>query len=184
MNKSIVIFKWNPAISSYPMLGLLETICQQDTEGNWSVWDHERIHAGDECFLLKVGCGATGIVKAGVITSEPYADEDWSGQGRQTYYVDFKENMMVNPDALPILDSTTLEDNITDFDWHGGHSGVVLDELQTTIFRCLWKAYLRDNAPLFQERRDLIKRRRMLNDQLYLAPKIWRQLATDTVKEK
>ena len=150
------------------------------TQGNWSVWDHERIHAGDECFLLKVGCGTTGIVKAGVITSEPYAGKDWSGRGRQTYYVDFEETVMINPDTLPILSGATLEDDITDFDWRGGHSGAVLDELQATIFRRLWKAYLRDNTALFQDRLALIAKRRMLNDQLYIAPKLWRQLCPET----
>ena len=176
MEKNIVIFKWNPAISSYTMLDFLIAIDRKETEGNWSVWDYDRIKKGDHCFLLKVGCGMTGIVKAGTITSAPYSSADWSGQGRKVYYVDFRETVMVNPDTLPILDSTTLEENIPDFDWRKGHSGVILDEMQASIFQRLWDGYLLQNVPVFQDRLERIASRGMDNDQLYIEPKKWREL--------
>ena len=157
-------------------MDFLFAILRQETEGNWSVWEHDRIHVGDECFLLKVGCGATGIVKAGVVTSAPYVSGDWSGHGRTIYYVDFESTVLVNPDTLPILDSTTLEENLPDFDWRGGHSGVVLDDTQATVLRRLWNGYLLENTTLFQSRFALIEQRKRHNDQLYVEPKLWKKL--------
>ena len=37
--------------------------------------------------MLKVGNGNTGIVMSGIIVSQPYKDEDWSGKGRDVRYV-------------------------------------------------------------------------------------------------
>ena len=183
MKKNVVIFKWNPAISSYMTVDFIMAILRKETQGDWSVWDHERIGKGDDCYLLKVGCGATGIVKAGRVTSVPYTGADWSGHGRVTYYVDFKETVMVNPDTLPILDSTTLEENIPDFDWRGGHSGVVLEEPQAEVFRRLWNGYLAENLALFTDRLERIASHGRHNDQLYVDPSLWRKLKIQEQKD-
>ena len=104
---SSVVLKWNPAFSSYSMLSYLYDLYnlnkQEISSFNWSVWDYEKIHAGDRYFWVKLGYGAVGIVSAGIITSEPYEGQDWSGKGRKTFYVDFEPEVMINPDTLPIL---------------------------------------------------------------------------------
>lgn len=113
-----------------------------DPNMNWSVWEHEKIRKGDLVYLLKVGYGTTGIVAKGKVTHKAYRDEDWSGKGRETYYVDFVALCMVSPDAAPILTSQRLEDNIADFDWRGGHSGMRLSSEQEARFNTLWNEYV------------------------------------------
>lgn len=147
---STVILKWNPSFSSYSMLHFLMDIRQSNlgvnVDFNWSVWDHEIIEDGDVFYLLKVGdYGQIGIVGRGVITSDPYPGEDWSGKGRQTFYVDFAPECLINPDVLPILDAATLSAKIPDFEWTGGHSGLVLNENQAIALDGLWKEYLAKN---------------------------------------
>ena len=166
-----VIFKWNPAISSNGMHQFLEEILDEDGMGDWSVRDHDRIHAGDTFYMLKVGKGQTGIVKRGVITTDPVADEDWSGQGRVTYYCDYEAQIMINPDTFSLLTSEQLRDAIPDFDWFGGPSGVVLGEEQAAKQEALWHKYLMSMMDEFRSRCELIDRRgNMVNDQIYIAP--------------
>ena len=116
-----VIFKWNPAFSSYSMMHYLNDLNYLREYGlfdyNWSVWDWQQIHEGDRFYMVKVGrYGQTGIVASGEITSDPYKDEDWSGKGRETYYVDFEPDVLLNPDALPILTCRELAAAIPDFE--------------------------------------------------------------------
>lgn len=165
-----VIFKWNPAISSFSMHQFLEEILDEDCRGDWSVWDHERIHAGDIFYMLKVGKGQTGIVKRGVITSDPVTDEDWSRQGKVTYYCDYEAEIMINPDTFSLLTSEQLQENIPDFDWFGGHSGVVLNDNQADKLEVLWHKYLMSMMNEFRSRFELMGRRdNMVNDQLCIA---------------
>ena len=143
---SSVVLKWNPAFSSYSMLSYLYDLYnlnkQEIGNFNWSVWDYEKIHAGDRYFWVKLGYGAVGIVSAGIITSEPYEGQDWSGKGRKTFYVDFEPEVMINPDTLPILTSTELSQAIPGFDWFKGHSGLVLDTPTAAQTEELWQRFL------------------------------------------
>ncbi|MBQ6962102.1 MAG: hypothetical protein IJP79_00130 [Paludibacteraceae bacterium] len=150
-----VILKWNPAFSSYSMsqyLGeLYNLVNYHEYDFNWSVWDYDKIHAGDRYYWVKLGYGQTGIVSSGTITSDPYQGEDWSGKGRKTYYVDFEPDVMINPDTLPILTSQELSNEMPDFDWSKGHSGVVLNEQQSTSVEILWKNFIERNQTLWQK---------------------------------
>jgi len=140
---SQVILKWNPAISSYTMERyLMELRMLNEGYGvpfNWSVHDHDKIHKNDRYYLLKLGYGQQGIVSTGTITSEPYRDEDWSGKGRETYYVNLRPDMMLNPDAMPILTSEELTRNVKgEFNWYKGHSGIVLTTEEAEEVGFLW----------------------------------------------
>ena len=146
-----VIFKWNPAFSSYSMMHYLNDLNYLREYGlfdyNWSVWDWQQIHEGDRFYMVKVGrYGQTGIVASGEITSDPYKDEDWSGKGRETYYVDFLPDVLINPDALPILTCRELAAAIPDFEWDRGHSGLVLTDEQAARLDILWQEFLQRNA--------------------------------------
>ena len=169
-----VIFKWNPAFSSYSMMHYLFDIRtlnldQHQHPFNWSVWDYEQINEGDKFFWLKVGqYGQTGIVGAGIITSEPYTGEDWSGKGRKTYYVDYLPQLLINPDALPILTADELAAAIPDFEWTGGHSGLVLTDAQAARLDALWADFLARNAADFAHAAALPRGDR---DLLYQSPK-------------
>ncbi|MCM1378401.1 MAG: hypothetical protein NC097_08025 [Clostridium sp.] len=157
---SVVILKWNPGFSSYTMVRFLNHLEKcvfsngKDVGMNWSIWDYKRVHKEDKFYMLKVGYGQTGIVAAGTITSEPYADEDWAWRNRPTQYCDFDYEVMINPDAYPLLDSTALLQGIPDFDWKGGHSGVVLTEEQGVKFEAMWKDYLQRQKEYFDKASD------------------------------
>ena len=167
-----VILKWNPAVSSYNLIRFLDDIAQEVHESDWSIWEHERVRSGDTFYMLKVGNGQTGIVMRGKIVSDPVTDEDWSGRGRRTFYCDYDAEIMLNPDAFRLLGSDALRDNIPGFDWTGGHAGVVLDERAAEVLDTMWNAYLRENLAEFRSRLELMARRGMLNDQLYIAPEL------------
>lgn len=117
--------------------------------------------------MLKVGLGICGIVAAGTIISDPQPGPDWSGRGRKVFYADYECDIMINPETLPILESRTLTEEIPDFDWNGGHSGVVLSAVQAEKLTRLFDQYLQENTALFEERLELIAKREMGNDQLY-----------------
>ncbi len=149
-----VILKWNPAVSSYQMLRYLQDLNEMATEqiaydSDWSVWENEKIHAGDRFYLIKLGVGQVGIVSSGVITSEPYLAPDWRKTDKKVYYVDYLPNIVINPDTLPILTSEALAKAIPDFDWFKGHSGMVLEDKQAEALEKLWKSYLATNKELF-----------------------------------
>lgn len=166
-----VILKWNPSFSSYPMIGYLELIygfakksyyrCGDSM--NWSVWDYDKINVGDRVFWVKVGYGQIGIVGSGVVTSEPYIDDDWSGKDRITYYVDFIPDVLLNPDTVPILTCEELQNEIPDFEWSKGHSGLVLNDEQAQKLDTLWKDFLQQHDDLFQE-----KMQNKYNEQVYI----------------
>ena len=151
-----VIFKWNPAFSSYNMhhylSDLIDMVTEYEPDYNWSVWDWKQIHEGDRFFWVKVGMyGQTGIVASGKITSEPYKDEDWSGRGREAYYVDFLPDVAINPDALPILTCEELAKAIPDFEWDKGHSGLVLTDEQAEKLEQVWEKFLKKNEAAFSD---------------------------------
>ena len=154
-HRNTVILKWNPSFSSYRvenyMLDLRGIIEGDDCYFNWSVWDYPKIHKGDCVYWVKSGYGQVGIVAKGTITSDPYKDEDWSGQGRETYYVDFIPEVMINPDTLPILTSEELSKEIPDFDWFKGHSGLVLSESQAEKLEHIWEKFIEKNHELFDK---------------------------------
>ncbi|MGN0834356.1 MAG: hypothetical protein ACI4QA_00810 [Candidatus Spyradosoma sp.] len=148
-----VIFKWNPAISSYRIgrfiYDMEESSSGEEPDYDWSVWDYEKIVPGDRFFWLKVGYGSVGIVGCGKIVSEPFEAEDWSGKGRRTFYVNFLPDVMINPAAMPILTLSELEREIPSFDWRKGHSGMILPPEAAEKLEALWSAFLTENAELF-----------------------------------
>lgn len=166
-----VILKWNPSFSSFQMSGyirLLQDFVAEDEyerfdSMNWSVWDYDKINVGDRVYWVKVGYGQIGIVGSGVVTSEPYRSEDWSGKGRITYYVDFIPDVLLNPDTVPILTCEKLQNEIPDFEWSKGHSGLVLNDEQAQKLDTLWKDFLQQHDDLFQE-----KMRKKSNEQVYI----------------
>ena len=137
---------WNPDISSVSLEAHNESIPDMLTGYfNWSVWEHERAGIGDHFFLVRCGEGNTGIVMSGVFDSKPYQAEDWSGKGRTTYYVDMVPNIIINPDAAPMISTEDLQKAIPSFDWTGGHSGRLLTEEQASALEELWAKYLDEN---------------------------------------
>lgn len=149
------VLMWDPSISSYKMEQFEEELIAIDsTHFNWSVWEHEKAHDGDRFFLVRVGTGNVGIVMSGFFISDPYEGEDWSGKGRETYYMDMEPDFMVHPEKASILTADVLMKEIPEFDWTGGHSGRLLDEDAAGKLEMLWADYLYANKNLFKSEND------------------------------
>ena len=145
---TIILF-WNPDISSYTIERLREDLSNYAHVGNWSVWEHDKAHKGDRFFMVRCGKGKTGICMSGRFRSEPYQDEDWSGKGREVYYMDLMADTVIDPDLLPILSTEVLSKIIPSFDWSGGHSGRVLPAKEAKKLERLWKKFLEQNDAIF-----------------------------------
>lgn len=152
--KTFILF-WNPAISSYKLDDFqreLEEMTDDYNNMNWSVWEHDKAHAGDRFFMVRCGNGKTGICMSGYFASDPYKGEDWSGKGRVTYYMDLEPDAMIHPDYLPILTTSELINAIPSFDWLGGHSGRLLEEKNAEKLEGLWKQFRDQHKDMFVQR--------------------------------
>lgn len=145
-NQHTFILMWNPSISSVTEDGFVESMVEM-FEGwfNWSVFEWEKAKMGDRFYLVRVGDGkGTGVVMAGVFGSQPYKSEDWSGRKRVVYYMDLYPNVVVNPKAFPVMTTDELERAVPDYQWRGGHSGIMLNtdqaqKLEAAFSVCLSK---------------------------------------------
>lgn len=151
---------WNPHFSSYTLErfhddfdfrdsfygSYLDSIFDCDRlplDFNWSVWEHEKAHEGDRFFFIRVGYEKpTGLVGWGSFTSEPYADEDWSGQGRPTFYMDMEFDSVVDPASDAILPTSALEKAIPEIVWRKGKAGVMVTPEVAGKIDALWREHL------------------------------------------
>ena len=137
------ILEWNPAISNYKDEYFKADIgCLEFGDFYWSVWEHDKARSGDNFYLIRCGEAPTGIVMRGFFTSAPYRGQDWSGRGREVYYMNLRPTFMVCPDhPKGILSTGLLEKAMPDFEWNGGHSGRELPGTYRKILDELWNDY-------------------------------------------
>lgn len=145
------ILFWNPEISSYTLERMRDDLEHWTHVNNWSVWQHDLAHKGDRFFMVRCGEGKTGICMSGRFRSEPYQDEDWSGKGREVYYMDLLADTVIDPDYLPILSTDELSKQIPSFDWTGGHSGRLLPEKDAEKLEEIWAGFLEQNKQIFNK---------------------------------
>lgn len=144
------ILFWNPSISSFKLSECREFLSVRPDyyDFNWSVWEHQKAAPGDRFYMIRCKnkpvpgqlnkwgkqlwepCidETTGICMAGKFKSNPWKGEDWSGKGRETFYVNLWIDHMADPDKCIIVPTAELMEAIPEFDWKGGHSGRVIDE--------------------------------------------------------
>lgn len=146
--KTFILY-WNPRISSFKdeeRSEFVEALRNgQSYDFNWSVWDWDKAHAGDRFFRIRCGMddpAQNGVIDSGYFVSDPYADEDWSGRGRKVYYAEMEFDSVIDFNHCPVLSSDKLELRIPHFDWHGGHSGRLLDEQSAAELESLWEQHL------------------------------------------
>ena len=140
------ILTWNPNISSVTLEDHRYGLENIFTEYfNWSIWDYKKVKNGDRFFLIAVGEGKTGVVMSGVFDSQPYEAEDWSGKGRQVYYIDMLPNVILDPENTTILSTKELSVAIPTFNWEGGHSGRMLSQEQAQQLETMWESFLNEN---------------------------------------
>lgn len=145
---TIILF-WNPGISSYTIKRLREDLTNYAHVGNWSVWEHDKAHKGDRFFMVRCGEGKTGICMSGRFCSEPYKGEDWTGKGREVYYMDLMADVVIDPDVCPILSTVELQSLIPDFKWDGGHSGRLLPAEEAEKLEDRWEEFLAEHEEIF-----------------------------------
>lgn len=147
------IMRWNPEISSHKIMDFENAMASFFDCGfyyEWSIHDYKDAHVGDNFFMIKVGQGNTGIVMAGIIDSEPFRDIDWSGQGREVWYVRMIPNCMIHPDNTAVLLTTEkLSQVIPGVDWGHGHSGEMLNNQQSKMLDALWRSHLVQTSALW-----------------------------------
>ena len=147
-----VVLMWNPEISSFKVDDFLNGLKDFDHfRLNWSVWEHEKVHQYNRFFMVRVGGDNTGIVMSGLIMSDPYKGKDWSGKGREVYYVDLRPSVMVNPDSSLLMTTEELSAHFPAFDWTGGHSGRVLSEEDSVKLMNLWELHQDEHLDKFND---------------------------------
>lgn len=149
---------WNPFFSSYKQdrflrdfgfqkpLDVLTDDFDWDRSPynfNWSIVEHEKAERGDRFIFIKVGYDKpTGIIGVGHFTSDPYLDEDWSGMGRKTYYVDMEWDAVINPTSDKILKTDVLTEAIPEINWTKGAAGVEVAPDLAEKIELVWKEHL------------------------------------------
>ena len=147
------LFLWNPKKWSWKTLE--QDIEQIDLTGRcserWSCGNTKSIQSGDRIFLLKVGTEPKGIVAAGFATSTPFYDRHWSGENRETLYIDVDFEVLLNADREPILTTEILKTGIlAKQNWKPMGSGSsikfeIIDELEAIWFNFLITQKIRNN---------------------------------------
>ena len=150
---------WNPYFSSYKTDRFLEDfefpegedVMLADDEHcflfpgdfNWSIYEHEKAHENDKFVFVKVGnAKPTGIVGVGYFRSDPYVDEDWSGQGRKVYYMDLEWEAVIKPMSDKILTAEVLAEAVPEVNWTGGHAGVEVSPEIAAKIEAVWNEHL------------------------------------------
>lgn len=151
---------WNPHFSSYKLEtfthdfnfegsvygDFLDNLFDSDrmpADFNWSVIEHDRAHEGDRFFFIRVGYEKpTGLVGTGTFTSEPYPDEDWSGQGRSIFYMDMEFSTVVDPRSEAVLPTATLQESIPEIEWSKGKAGVMISPETAEKIQSIWEEHL------------------------------------------
>ena len=143
------ILFWNPRISNFKDTERTQFVAAIKNgaryTSDWAIHDWHIAHKGDRFF--KIRCGMPdmqddGIIESGHFLSEPYQGDDWAGRGRVVYYVDLKLDVALDYNFFPVLPSAKLDLRIPHFDWHGGHSGRLLDEPFAAHLEQLWQEHL------------------------------------------
>jgi len=147
------LFLWNP--KKWTWTTLEQDIEQVDFTGRcsqrWSCGNTKSIQLGDRIFLLKVGTEPKGIIAAGFATSTPFYERHWSGENKDTLYIDVDFEVLLNPDKEPILTVDILKTgNLANQNWRPMGSGnsikpELVDELEAVWFDFLTTQKIRHN---------------------------------------
>ena len=150
------ILFWNPDISSMTRDRMTDEMSDIIFNGgyfNWSFWEYKNVKPGDICYLVRCSdeLGPHGMVLRAKIISSAYADEDWSGKGREVFYADWCPQEFIDSEYSTPLCPEKLEAVMPDFNWRGGHSGRELPENYEEALENLWYGYIRELLPALGE---------------------------------
>ncbi len=147
------LFLWNP--KKWTWTTIEQDIEQVNLTGRcsprWSCGNTKSIQSGDRIFLLKVGTEPKGIIAAGFANSTPFYEKHWSGENKDTLYIDVNFEVLLNPDQEPILSIDILKTgNLAKQNWQPMASGISVkpeftDELEAVWFNFLTTQKIRHN---------------------------------------
>ncbi len=151
------LLRWNPAISSYTMARLDRDLEEWasgywDEDFDWSIHEWQQARKGDRFFLMRVGEGNTGIFAAGRFTSDPTPGEDWSGKGREVYYMQMTFEAVFHPERTEIISTEELERELPHLDWRKGHSGEMVDHETADRLELMWRDFIGRNKAIYLPR--------------------------------
>lgn len=151
------LLRWNPTLSTYTMERLDSDMVDWaenywPDDFNWSIHEWQQAKEGDRFFMVRVGEGATGVFAAGRFTSDPYVGEDWSGKGREVYYMQMEFEAVFHPERAEIITTAELEAELPHIDWQEGHSGQLLDSESAERLELMWRDFVGRNKSLYLPR--------------------------------
>ena len=152
------LLRWNPAISSYTMSRLDDDMQAwannwwEDNEFDWSVHEWQKARIGDRFFMVRVGDGNTGIFAAGRFTSNPVKGDDWSGKGRDIYYMNMEFEAVFHPERTEIITTEELESELPHISWRTGHSGECVDSETADKIELMWRDHIGRNKSIYLPR--------------------------------
>ena len=117
----------------------------------WSCGVTKSIRPGDRIFLLRLGEEPKGIVGAGFAFTGPFRDQHWSGDNRDSLFIEVDFLELLNAEKEPILKMDMLEDGeLKEQNWHPQASGTsvkehLVEKLEAIWFDFLKKAPVRNN---------------------------------------
>jgi 5-methylcytosine-specific restriction protein A len=141
------LFTWNPQRWSW--IDLEETVQRINQEKNvilrWSCGVTRKMNPGDRGFLMKLGPEEPkGIIGAGRVVSQPYADKHYSDPNREAYYVEAEYDILINPYKDPILTLETLKQGeLSKQKWTPEASGVSINPELAIELEAVWFDFLR-----------------------------------------
>ena len=97
---------------------------------NWSIYDFEDLEEGDYWILQQVGSENDGIAGFGTFTCKPYTSASWKKKdGTNLFYADLYFDCIIDRRHTEFLSATELEKVIPEIEWHKGHSGVQVEDV-------------------------------------------------------
>ncbi len=140
------LFTWNPRKWAWEDLAGDAKLVERDGKvaGDWSCGRTERIQPGDRLFLLKQGSDLPrGLLGSGHVTSDVYMSEHWSGEGRQTRYVNIEFDVLLDPQRHELLERRQLDQPPLDkVHWNTQSSGIRIPSEVLPLLEARWQAHL------------------------------------------
>lgn len=129
---NMYILRWNPNISSYTMKKHNKVLNDKRAghyfqNTNWSVYEWKKLKPGDIYILLQVGTEHDGVAKIGRFISLPYSGRSWRKDGTKIYYTDMNVYDVFETEHNGQLPAESFEKDFPQINWHGGHSGELLN---------------------------------------------------------
>ena len=130
---SLYILRWNPTISSYKTETHVDLVNhvkkgQYPSEFNWSIHEHENLKKGDFFILQQVGTDNDGIALIGKFKDKCYKDKNWRKGKAKIFYADMWILDAFDCNSENVLPASRYEKLFPKIEWHGGHSGIALDD--------------------------------------------------------